>query len=290
MRRDVYGQIVMTDINAIEIDSIELQSPMKYSICTLLTNKEQYRGALQSFREAGFVEPECEFLYIDNTVENKYDAYRGVNKFLATAKGDYIILCHQDLILHADKKDSLDEIIDEITRFDNNWALLGNAGGTVPGQQAYHLTEYTGEQKHYLCRGKFPAKANSLDENFIVVRKSANLSVSHDLSGFHMYGTDLCMIAKILGCTAYVVDFHLWHLGGASTKAPVIKGAHAVSTFDLNRESLIRKYQKAFTPGYIQTTCTIFYLSGSKLKNYLFNNKHFFSIQKRINSLKHKFQ
>ena len=281
---------IMNEINAIEIDTIEQPPHPKYSICTLLTEKDQYADALASFREAGFTEPECEFLYIDNTTTNKYDAYAGVNQFLQKAQGDYIILCHQDLILHADNRVKLDQIIDEVSLLDNNWALLGNAGGTVPGRQAYHLTEYTGEQKHYLCRGKFPAKANSLDENFIVVRKSANLSVSHDLSGFHMYGTDLCMIAKILGYTAYVVDFHLWHLGGASTKAPVIKGAHAVSSFDLNRESLIRKYQKAFTPGYIQTTCTIFYLSGSKLKNHLFNNKHFFSIQKRINSLKHKFQ
>ena len=86
------------DINALEIDSIESQIHPKYSICTLLTEVEQYRDALSSFRDAGFVEPECEFLYIDNSLENKYDAYEGVNKFLQIAKGDYIILCHQDII------------------------------------------------------------------------------------------------------------------------------------------------------------------------------------------------
>lgn len=279
----------MKEFNATEIDSVEPQPHPKYSICTLLTEKEQYRDALSSFREAGFIEPESEYLYIDNTTTNKYDAYSGVNKFLQVAKGDYIILCHQDLILHTDNKDRLDEIIEEITRLDNDWALLGNAGGTVPGQQAYHLTEYTGEDKHYLRRGKLPARADSLDENFIVIRKSANLGVSNDLVGFHLYGTDLCMIARILGYSAYVVDFHLWHLGGASVKAPVTRGAHATSTFDECKYNMINKYQRLFSPRFIQTTCTIFYVSGSKLKNIIFNTKHIFSFQKRINNLKSKF-
>jgi hypothetical protein len=274
----------MNDINAIEIDSLEKLAHPRYSICTLLTDKAQYRDALASFREAGFTEPETEFLYIDNTESNKYDAYAGVNLFLRKSRGDYIILCHQDLVLHADNKARLDQIIDEINRFDKDWALLGNAGGTVPGQQAYHLTEYTGEDKHYLRRGSFPAKAYSLDENFIVVRKSANLSVSHDLKGFHLYGTDICMIARILGYSAYVVDFHLWHLGGASTRPPATRGAHATSTFDQTKHNLISKYQRVLSPRFIQTTCTIFYVSASRFKNFLLNRKQVFSIQKRLNS------
>ena len=217
----------MNEINAIEIDTIEQPPHPKYSICTLLTEKDQYADALTSFRDAGFIEPDCEFLYIDNTTTNKYDAYAGVNQFLQKARGDYIILCHQDLVLHADNRNKLDQLIDEVSLLDNNWALLGNAGGIVPGKQAYHLTEYTDEDKHYLRRGKFPARVYSLDENFIIVRKSANLSISHDLEGFHMYGTDLCMIARILGYSAYVIDFHLWHLGGASIRPPVTSGANA---------------------------------------------------------------
>lgn len=276
----------MNEINAIEIDTIEQSPHPKYSICTLLTEKDQYVDALSSFRDAGFIEPECEFLYIDNTAANKYDAYAGVNQFLQKAQGDYIILCHQDLVLHADNREKLDQIIDDITRLDPDWALLGNAGGTVPGQQTYRLTEYTGEEKHYLRRGKFPAKAYSLDENFIVVRKSANLSASHDLEGFHLYGTDLCMIAEILGYSAYVVDFHLWHLGGASTRPPATSGAHATSIFDKTKYNLINKYRRVYSPRFIQTTCTIFYVSASRLKNYLYNRKHVFSIQKRLNSLR----
>lgn len=269
-------------IDSIDVDSLEVDVHPKYSICTLLTDVEQYRGALTSFRAAGFVEPDCEFLYIDNTVANKYDGYSGVNKFFQVARGDYIILCHQDLILHKDTRSKLDEIIDEMNDAYPDWALLGNAGGSVPGQQTYHLTEYTGKDEHHMKRGSFPTEVRSLDENFIVVNGSTNLSASNDLNGFHMYGTDLCMIARVLGYSAYVVDFHLWHLGGASIKTPVTDGAHVISSLDVNKASLISKYQRVFSGRYIQTTCTTFYVSGSKFKNYLYNRKKFFSIEKRL--------
>ena len=268
----------MNVIDAKEIDSIEKQSNPRYSICTLLTNKQQYKNALISFREAGFVEPLCEYLYIDNTANNKYDAYSGVNKFLLQARGDYIILCHQDLILHADNISKLDKVINEISEIDKNWAVLGNAGS-----QAYHLTEYTGDKKRYARRGRFPAKTDSLDENFIVVKKSANISVSNDLHGFHMYGTDLCMISRILGYNSYVIDFHLWHLGGASIVAPVTSGKHATFTLDQAKMNFIHKYQRALSAHFIQTTCAILYISGSKVKNYIFNRKYVYSIQKRFN-------
>lgn len=268
------------NIKSLEIDSYIKDDNPDYSICTLVTNKQQYIDMLESIKNAGFTEERCEFLYIDNTEKNKYDAYSGVKQFFNIAKGKYIILCHQDLVFHKDKIDKLDNVIEEISRKDPNWALLGNAGGTVPGQQAYLLTEFDG---NHLERGKLPFKVNSLDENFILVKKSANIGISNDLHGFHMYGTDLCMIANILGYACYVVDFHLWHLGGASTEAPKIKGQHATNTFDTMRKKIIDKYQRVFSPRFIQTTCTIFYVSNSKIKNFLFNNKHIFSIQKRKN-------
>lgn len=269
------------NINALEIDSYVEKKTPDYSICTLVTNKKQYGDMLESFKNAGFTEDRCEYLYLNNTEKNKYDAYSGINKFLNIAKGRYIILCHQDLILHKDKINKLDTIIEDISKRDPDWAVLGNAGGTVPGQQAYLLTEFDG---NHLERGELPSKVNSLDENFILIKKSANLSVSNDLEGFHMYGTDLCLIANILGYTCYVVNFHLWHLGGASTETDKVKESHVTYSFDIMRKKIIDKYQKAFSPRFIQTTCTIFYISDSKIKNYLFNNKHVFSIQKR----KHK--
>ena len=68
-----------------------------------------------SFIMSGFKPDICEYLYIDNSEHNKYDAFAGVNKFLATARGDYIIVCHQDVLLHDHKIAHLDKIIEDIT-------------------------------------------------------------------------------------------------------------------------------------------------------------------------------
>ena len=109
--------------------------------------------------------------------------------------------------------------------------------------------------------GILPIRVNSLDENFIVVRKDANLALSHDLRGFHMYGTELCVIASILGLTAYVVDFHLRHLSGGVRD----------EFFAKVRAEMIAKYGRALRPRIIKTPTAIFVLGSSSLLTRLLN-------------------
>ncbi|HEY0896855.1 MAG TPA: hypothetical protein VGE15_09920, partial [Sphingobacteriaceae bacterium] len=66
----------------------------RYSVCTLVTRLSEYYEMVGSFIEAGFSKDQCEYLYIDNSSENTYDAFGGLNRFLQEAKGKYIILCH----------------------------------------------------------------------------------------------------------------------------------------------------------------------------------------------------
>ena len=54
---------------------------------------------VESFRTAGFTAGDTEFLYVDNSDQNALDAFAAYNLFLRVAKGRYIILCHQDIIL-----------------------------------------------------------------------------------------------------------------------------------------------------------------------------------------------
>src|SRR5262249_51154593 len=103
--------------------------------------------------------------------------------------------------------------------------------------------------------GDFPAKVRSLDENFVIVRRSTNLALSRDLEGFHFYGTDICLIADVLGNNCYVIDFHLRHKG------------HGVfdNHFFATRKHLIQKYRRAFRSRWITTTCTTIFISGLPL-------------------------
>jgi len=233
--------------------------PYKYSICTLVTNPDEYQDMLQSFVNAGFNTSFCEFLHIDNSQHNSFEAFSGLNKFLQEAQGKYIILCHQDILLNYDNLEVLEQRIAEIEAKDPKWAIIGNAGAVGIKNKVYRITE--GDGVFRKC-GHPPAKVVSVDENFILVKKEANLALSGDLSGFHLYGTDLCIIASILGYSAYVVNFHLLHKS---------KG-NADKSFFTIKENLINKYSKAFEARFIETTMTKFFFSNSSFLNKLMNS------------------
>lgn len=232
---------------------------VRFSICTLVTRQDEYREMVASFIQAGFGEADCEFLYIDNSAGNKAEAYAGCNYFLNHARGQYIILCHQDILLRHDRREVLEKRIGELDAHSTDWALLGNAGGVAPGVIAYRLTDPEGEYNSEL----FPAKVESLDENFILAKREANLSLSHDLQGFHFYGADLCAMARILGWSAWVVDFNLYHKS---------KGNFSESFYEMSRE-FTNKYRRALKGREVQTTCMRICLSASPFRGWLSASK-----------------
>jgi len=252
----------MTAIVATNIESYvsEAVSP-KYSICTLITDKNIYRQMLESFVEVGFTADIAEYLYIDNSITNTIDAYSAINKFLSIAQGRYIIVCHQDIRLEYDRIEQLEKCISQLNELDPNWALLGNAGGIHLGKVAMRITDPHGANTRM---GDLPAKVQSLDENFILIRKDANLGTSKDMHGFHLYGLDLCLLAMIRGYSAYVVDFHLRHLSPGKFDAD----------FLVCKNRIIAKYQKTILGKFFQTTGTPLYVSGSAILNRIFNHRY----------------
>jgi hypothetical protein len=88
-------------------------------------------------------------------------------------------------------------------------------------------------------------RVESLDENFIVMRRERFVGGSFDMSGFHFYGPDLCLAAEVQGGRAYVMDFHLRHYG-LGKRTPDYAAA---------RQRFREKYSPYF-PGRILVTTT----------------------------------
>jgi hypothetical protein len=176
-----------------------------FTICTLMTNQAQYEEMRASFVAKGFQEEETEFLCLDNTDGNRWDAFSGIALFMTQA---------------------------------------GNAGGTVAGGIATRISDPHGEDQR---RGSFPAKAVSLDENFILLRRDTPIGISATLSGFHFYGTDLCLQARFAGRSAWIIDFHLRHLSAGRVDR----------SFYLAQQALQSHYNALLSrPWKIRTTCT----------------------------------
>jgi hypothetical protein len=269
------------DCNPQEVDS--LIGPLyKYSVCTMVTNFQEYHEMIVSFTEAGFGKEFTQFLYVDNSKGNKYDAYQAVNQFLKKATGSYLIICHQDILLKYDNEEKLFNSLEELNNIDEKWAIAGNAGGISVRNQAKIITEFPNK---YERKGPFPSRVHSLDENFLVIKNSANLSLSADLQGFHLYGFELCLIASILGYNSYVIDFHLFHKS---------QGNPDHSFYEL-KQKIIIKYSKIFKGKFFETTITNFYLSGNGVLNSIFNSKfawfwlkHYFRPSNKKFNLKRK--
>jgi hypothetical protein len=220
-----------------------LTSRLSFSIVTLMTRPDEYQEMIKSFVHAGFDPGTCEFLYINNQAGNQVDAFAGLNLLLQAAQGEYVILCHQDIRLDFDRREDLDVRIAELNQIDPRWAVLGNAGMDDDGCVCANISHPPAQNPagnlpaERLLAGNLPSRCQSLDENFLVLKRASGLRFSADLTGFHFYGTDLCQMAKTLGYSAWVVNFHLLHKSHGKKDESLVLAAR-------NLEAKLRRLQQ----------------------------------------------
>ena len=234
-------------IRKLEIDSpdlIDREQGLLFTVGTLVNSLTEYELMIQSFQHKGFSSLNSEFIFIDNCIRNKMDAYDGLNRITNLAKGKYIILCDQGIRLHADNIDILIGRLEQLEEIDKNWAVAGNSGGASEGVKSQRISDIHGYNRTI---GTFPCRVYSLDENFIVMRRSKRFSLSNDIRGFHFYGTDVCVVADIIGYSSYVIDFHLLNLNPKKIDPMTLE----------SKNSFERKWSNAIRPRAIQTSCTI---------------------------------
>lgn len=240
-----------------------------FSICTIVNNQDEYQEMVHSFEQCGFIE-DCEYLIVDNTHGNTFDAYQAIAGFFKQALGKYLIVVHQD-VRCIDTKYQLINNLGELTAKDAKWALCGNAGVYGYHAKIMHITN----AGKVILNDSLPAQVNSLDENLLIVNRSTNLTVSGDLTGYHLYGTDLCLIADILGYTSYVIPFMVNHLSTGNLEA-----------LDEHISPFLATYGRKLRSRYIETTCTKFFLSNGPLKNKVYNFSPSFSLVKVVQRVK----
>jgi hypothetical protein len=248
----------------------------RFSICTLVNKPAEYRGMVDSFVEAGFSENDCEYLYVDNSNGNEFEAFGAINRFLRESEGEFIIICHQDVLITIDDRRQLEDQISTVSGLDPHWGVLGNAGVNNMYNISMVITHYDNQTRR---SGLLPSKVQSLDENFLLIKSSANLAVAGNLSGFHLYGTDICLVAECLGYSAFAIDFHIIHSG---------RGIMDKSFYDLSKK-LSLKYSSFFRSRYIRSTMTSIYITSNQLMSLLMNIKIVKGIVRQYYKLRFKY-
>lgn len=227
----------------------------EFSVCTIANNLAEYEEMKKSFESCGF-DFNCEYLLADNSNQNSFSAYEAIRRFFRESTAEYILIVHQD-VRCVNRKEYLVECLNHLSALDSNWAVCGNAGA-----MGFHQNiMYIDNNGIILKSRNLPAQVTSLDENFLIIKASSNLTLSRNLSGFHLYGTDLCLIADILGYTCYVIPFLVKHLSHGNKKE-LLK----------HENEFVKSYGKKLRSRYIQTSSTKFYLGNSEFKNQIYNS------------------
>jgi hypothetical protein len=199
---------------------------------------------LECMRAAGFDHARCRYTAFENLTANIHDPYRVIPEVLAEGPEPYVLFVHQDVL--TDRGASFNNLIsalDSLTLGDPDWAIVGTGGADRWNNLITCLDDPSGS---YRTPG-LPREVISLDENFLLFRRSRPLEMSTDLSGFHFYGTDACLHAHRKGWRAYVIEFPVTHLSRGDAKS---------DAFLCGRAAFAAAWRRRLLVGLLYTTCT----------------------------------
>lgn len=223
---------------------------MKVSFCALCRDQDSLEY-IKSEAEKIFPN-DTEYLLI-NYSKNELDCYKAIRLFLANNSCDLIIVSHDDIRFGKLNFKELAREISNIVEKDNKAILFGVAGCNRNHIGAGHF--YDGSMEH---KWGFPdmGKVESLDEMFLVIRGGNGLTISEKLSGFHFYGTDLCLNAQKIGKSAYAIDFPITHVSAGKMDKAFFEARDAFENHLRNERN----------ENIIRTTCTYVYGGNSVSK------------------------
>jgi hypothetical protein len=232
--------------------------PKTFSVCCVVNDWSLYSEHREALRAQGFDDRSCEFLVCDNSGSNNLSAFQAVRRFLQEATGQYVIIAHADTA-PLEPMTKLISALENLTTVHPNWGVVGNAGvgGTV-------VDPVTGKKTFaHAFSVKMPdvgpliehpvVKVDCIDENVMIIRNSAGITVSNDLDGFHFYAVDLCLIARRLGYESFVVDFLWRHDSHGNMDSRFFEAREII------QEKLRRCYSQLRSP----TCCTTLYWGPS---------------------------
>lgn len=116
------------------------------------------------------------------------------NDGIEKCKNDLMVFTHQDMYFPEGWDKTLKEDLHLIEQQDPKWGVIGCFGIDHTGTGHGYI--YCNGQKKILGKKTAPKKIRVLDEIVLIFKKSSGLKYDPLLPGFHMYGTDICLISE----------------------------------------------------------------------------------------------
>lgn len=179
------------------------------SIVCVYNDKE----ILQSYLLRGLKAQTSEYdlILIDNTAGKFKSAAEGLNYGGRSAKGDYIIFAHQDVVLESDSLLQIETILDALP----NLGIAGAAGRieNVRGVIS-NMTHGTPAEPVGSIPVTQPTRVQTVDDCLVVVPKDTFNILGFDeqtCDGWHLYAVDYSLAVMNRGLHAYVIPMTIYH-------------------------------------------------------------------------------
>ena len=156
---------------------------------------------------------EHEWILVENSGNNRYESIsRLYAEAQQRARNDLVFFIHQDVLLPEGWEARMFEGLAGLEKLDPKWGVLGAVGALPlkpgsPKQLRGHWCDPSG----YWRYGPLPSEVDSLDEQWLGIRKSRGVTFDTLMPGFHCYGIELSLSARDRGHKTYAIDAFVWH-------------------------------------------------------------------------------
>ena len=155
------------------------------------------------------------WILVDNVGNKRYDTISALyNEALDMADTELVFFVHEDLYLPVGWELSAARGLAELGRLDRNWGVVGAVGAIAAEDNrdgSKILKGHWCDPHGYSRQLPLPHEVESLDEQWLGIRKSSGVRFDSNLPGFHCYGIDLSLSARERGMKSYAIDAFVWH-------------------------------------------------------------------------------
>jgi len=198
-------------INLLEPMQREIENFEPISFVVALNDRSEFENNLRRSPVAN--SPFHEWLVVENQHNGHYSSISALYQdALENARHDLVFFIHQDVYLPVGWEERMFRALRNLEQRDASWGVLGAVGALAPnGDQPKQLRGHWCDPSGYYYEKPLPHAVQSLDEQWLGVRKSRGVHFDPALPGFHCYGIDLSLTARDLGLESYAIDAFVWH-------------------------------------------------------------------------------
>jgi hypothetical protein len=186
-----------------------------FSIVTPVTNKKQYLDFIDSINEEYKFDYEVIFTKNDDA---KYSSSEVLNNLQTVASGEFLIMCHQDILFTKNWMTKVGSYIQTLNEKKMVWGVLGTAGvkGNGTGWSSL-INDPSRKDADSLKLENTLFSACTIDEACMITRNKFQY-FDEDFDGYHFYGASYCLNSIKHGFKNYVINVPMYHMSTDGTK------------------------------------------------------------------------